>query len=118
MPASASVTVYQSTALAYNGDTSVDCNDSATLSATLTLKPQNTGLAGQTVTFSVGRGKSCSGVTDSNGLAQCSLTFTSKQSPTVTASFSGALCSLLFCDACYRAPQPPTTTSPRPILPA
>jgi hypothetical protein len=63
----------------YSGDTSGEYNDSVTLSATLTDDSNGSSstsgdpLPGETLTFSLGA-ESCSGVTDSGGVASCSVT--------------------------------------------
>jgi len=78
------------TKLVYNGATTGDFDDSVTLSGVLTLSGTTAGVNGQTVTFSVGT-QSCSGVTNTAGLASCPLILNQVPGPyTVTASFAGA----------------------------
>ncbi|MGH7687151.1 MAG: Ig-like domain repeat protein [Candidatus Dormibacteria bacterium] len=62
-----------STTLTYTGATSGDFNDVATVSARLT-DSSSVPLAGQTVTFTVQGTETCSAVTDTSGIASCSLT--------------------------------------------
>jgi alpha-tubulin suppressor-like RCC1 family protein len=45
-----------------------------TYSATLTMRPSGTPLAGQTITFAVGGTSQCTGVTNAQGVATCSTT--------------------------------------------
>lgn len=68
---------------------SSDFNDSATVAATLTdeLGP----VAGQAVTFTLNGAEACTGTTDANGNASCSLTpQEAAGSYTLTASFAGS----------------------------
>jgi hypothetical protein len=76
------------TVLTYNGQTSQDFDDPATLSATL-LDTDSKPVVGVMVSFTIGT-QSCSGTTDAFGHASCPLTLT--QAPgayTVVASFAG-----------------------------
>ncbi|HET7505590.1 MAG TPA: Ig-like domain repeat protein, partial [Kofleriaceae bacterium] len=77
------------TTLTYDGQTSEDFHDAATLAATLVTTDNGTGVSGATIDFALGA-QSCSAVTDSSGHAACSIVIT--QAPgsyTVTASFAG-----------------------------
>jgi hypothetical protein len=79
-----------STTLTYNGATSSDYNDSATLSATLTDTTSGSPIAGAPVTFSLNAAETCSGTTDASGKASCSVTPGEAAGPyTVTASYAG-----------------------------
>lgn len=60
------------TALAYDGATTGDFNDPATVSATLT--DAATSVSGQSVTFTLNGKETCAGVTDTLGRASCQLT--------------------------------------------
>jgi streptogramin lyase len=64
------------TALNYNGATTGDFNDPATVSATLTDTSTATAtpLSGQSVTFTLNGAEACAGVTDGVGHASCQLT--------------------------------------------
>jgi hypothetical protein len=78
------------TTLTYTGATAGHDGESVTLSAVLTLSGTPAGIGGQTISFSVGT-QNCSGVTNSAGLAFCSITLT--QVPgvyTVAAKFAGS----------------------------
>jgi hypothetical protein len=78
------------TTVTYTGVTTQDFHDIANLSATLTLSGTSSGIAGQTINFTLGA-QSCPGTTNAAGLASCSITLT--QIPggyTVTASFAGS----------------------------
>jgi Bacterial Ig-like domain (group 3) len=77
------------TTLTYNGQTSQDFHDTATLAATLVNTDNGTGVSGATIDFALGT-QSCSGVTNGAGHASCG--FVIDQAPggyTVTASFAG-----------------------------
>jgi uncharacterized repeat protein (TIGR01451 family) len=63
----------EETVLTYNGATTSDFNDPATVSATLTDDSSNV-LPGKTINFTLGGVDVCSGVTDVTGTASCSLT--------------------------------------------
>jgi hypothetical protein len=76
------------TALTYDGQTSEDFDDPATLGATLTDVDHHA-VVGVTIAFTLGT-QSCSGVTNGSGRATCTITLT--QAPgayTVAASFAG-----------------------------
>jgi hypothetical protein len=78
------------TTLTYTGATSGDYHDDVTLSAVLTLSGTLAGVAGQTITFTIGT-QSCTGITDATGAASCDLTLNQVPGPyTVTATFAGA----------------------------
>jgi hypothetical protein len=78
------------TTLTYTGATTGDYHDAVTLSATLTLSGTAAGVAGQTITFTIGT-QSCMGVTDGAGAASCSLTLSQIPGPyTVNANFAAA----------------------------
>src|SRR4029077_10927901 len=64
------------TALTYDGATTGDFNDPATVSATLadTSKTTPTPLTGQSVVFTLNGAETCTGVTDASGHAACQLT--------------------------------------------
>jgi hypothetical protein len=73
--------------LSYTGPTSAKKSSKVTVSAKLTHG--STGLPGRTISFTLGS-QSCSGTTDSHGVASCQITL--NQSPgtyTVKASFAG-----------------------------
>jgi hypothetical protein len=78
------------TALIYTGDLADDYHDPATLSALLTLSGTSSGVAGQTITFTLGA-QSCAATTNAAGFASCPpLTLTQIPGPyTVNASFAG-----------------------------
>src|SRR5207253_1863009 len=70
--------------------TTGDYHDLVTLSAVLTLSGTSAGVAGQTITFTLGA-QSCAGVTDAAGAASCDLTLNQIPGPyTVMASFAGS----------------------------
>jgi len=78
------------TTTTYNGDTSGDYHDDVTLAGRLTLSGTSIGIAGQTLSFTIGT-QSCNGITSGSGAASCVLNL--NQVPgayTVTASFAGA----------------------------
>ena len=79
------------TQLTYTGATTGDYHDAVTLSAVLSLSGTSAGIAGQTITFSVGT-QNCSGVTSASGAASCPpLTLNQVPGPyTVTASFAAS----------------------------
>jgi Bacterial Ig-like domain (group 3) len=81
------------TTLSYTGPTSADYNDQFTATAKLTDTATSAGIANETVTFVLGAGtgtETCSGSTDSSGVAQCPLTPNEAAgSYTITASFAG-----------------------------
>jgi Bacterial Ig-like domain (group 3) len=78
------------TTLTYTGATTGDYHDSVTLSATLTLSGTSAGVAGQTITFTLGS-QSCTATTSAAGAASCDLTLNQIPGPyTVNASFAGA----------------------------
>ena len=61
------------TTTTYTGPTSGDYHDSISLSATLTNNLNSQGVAGKTISFSVGA-ESCSATTDASGVATCPVT--------------------------------------------
>ncbi|HEV2374756.1 MAG TPA: Ig-like domain repeat protein [Streptosporangiaceae bacterium] len=61
------------TTTTYNGPVSGDYNDPVTLSATLTSQLTSQGVAGESISFTLGA-ESCSGTTDANGFASCTVT--------------------------------------------
>jgi hypothetical protein len=77
------------TTLTYDGATTADYHDSATLSATLTRTDDGSAVPGKTVHFTMAA-ESCDATTDSSGRASCTIV---PQQPagqyTVTASFAG-----------------------------
>jgi hypothetical protein len=78
------------TTVTYTGVTAQDFHDVANLSATLTLSGTASGLAGQTITFTLGT-QGCAGTTNAAGVAACNITLT--QTPglyTVIANFAGS----------------------------
>jgi hypothetical protein len=80
------------TSITYTGPTSVTAGSSATLSAELTNS--GTGLNGQTVTITLGTGKSaqsCTGTTNSSGAASCTIANVDQitGSVAVTVSYTG-----------------------------
>ena len=77
------------TTVTYTGPASGDYNDSVSLSATLTNSSDNTGVANETLNFSLGA-ESCSATTNSNGNASCSVTpLDSPGSYSAGVSFAG-----------------------------
>lgn len=78
------------TTLAYLGDTSAGSGGTATLRAKLTDASGNP-VTGATVAFALPE-ESCSGTTDGNGVAQCTVTVveTAGSAPTVSATFGGS----------------------------
>ncbi len=82
----------KATTLTYNGDTTQDFDDPATLAATLkdaSVSPAAP-IVNATVSFKLGS-QSCSGVTNGSGRAQCTITINQipGSSYSVTASFAG-----------------------------
>ena len=78
------------TALTYNGATTSDYNDAATVSATLTDDSSNP-IGGKAIGFTLNGAEVCSAVTDSTGVASCSITPGEAAGPyVVVASFSDA----------------------------
>jgi streptogramin lyase len=69
-------TASDATALTYDGATTGDFNDPATVSATLvdTSTTPATPLSGQSVAFTLNGAETCTGVTDASGRAACQLT--------------------------------------------
>ena len=64
----------EDTALTYTGATTQDYHDPATMSAHLFDPTDNVGIAGKTLTFTLGVGDTCSaGPTDSSGNASCTI---------------------------------------------
>ena len=78
------------TTTTYTGATSGDYNDVVTLKAHLKNNDNSLGVAGKTVSFSVGA-ESCSGTTNSSGDASCSVTLADLPggSYSVVATFTG-----------------------------
>jgi hypothetical protein len=80
------------TTTTYTGATTGDYHDTVTLSAVLTLSGTTLGVAGQTITFTLGNQPCPPQTTNPSGFASCSLTL--NQQPglpyTVKASFAGA----------------------------
>ncbi len=77
------------TTVTYTGATAGDYHDNVTLSAVLSLSGTSAGVAGETITFTIGT-QSCTGVTDAAGAASCDLTLNQiPGSYTVTATFAG-----------------------------
>ncbi|GAC1611755.1 MAG: hypothetical protein NVS3B26_27780 [Mycobacteriales bacterium] len=79
------------TTITYNGATSQDYHDPATVSAVLTTD-DGLAVAGKTVTFQIGSSPSdvCSALTDATGTASCTITPTQASGPyTMTAAFGG-----------------------------
>jgi hypothetical protein len=86
---SAVVVSKRNTSLTYSGATTADFNDAVTLKATLDNSATSTGLAGQTLVFTLGT-QSCSGTTDASGEASCLLTPTQDPgSYTVKVDYAG-----------------------------
>jgi hypothetical protein len=78
------------TTTVYDGATTGDYHDDVTLSGKLTLSGTSIGVAGQTLTFTIGS-QSCSGTTAASGAASCVLDLDQVPGPyTVTASFAGS----------------------------
>ena len=78
------------TTTTYGGATTGDFHDDVTLSGTLTLSGTPIGVAGQTLSFTIGA-QSCSGTTNTSGAASCTLNLNQVPGPyTVTASFAGS----------------------------
>jgi streptogramin lyase len=80
------------TALTYDGATTGDFNDPATVSATLsdTSTTPATPLSGQNVVFTLNAAETCTGVTDAQGHASCQLTpGETSGTYSVAASFAG-----------------------------
>jgi hypothetical protein len=77
------------TTLTYDGATTSDFNDPASLSATLTRTDNSAPIEGKTVTFTMGS-ESCTQTTAPSGQASCSITPSEAAGPfTVTAAFAG-----------------------------
>jgi PKD repeat protein len=82
------VVVTRPTTLTYNGATSGDYRDSVSLSGTLTDTATAAPIANEQISFSVGS-KGCTGNTDANGHAHCSVTLgDTAGSYTASASFT------------------------------
>ena len=97
-----------STSLTYTGPTTVTNGQSVTLSGTLTTNEPSAGtdVSGKTVTFTVGSGsslQSCTAVTNSSGVAACTITSVNQSTGTVaiTSSFGG--------DTYYQSSTTPST---------
>ena len=87
--ATTTILTQQPTSLAYDGDTTADYRDPATLSATLTSTETGLPVANESVTLTMGS-TSCSGLTDPAGHASCSVVVSDPAgSYPVTASFAG-----------------------------
>ena len=102
------VVTHEETALSYTGATSAVNGQSVTLSGVLsTDDPAGAGVAGRTVTFTLGGGstaQACAGTTDASGAASCVVTAV-EQAPgavAVAASFAG--------DAFYQPASSPAAT--------
>ena len=103
------VVTHEETALSYTGATSAVNGQSVTLSGVLSTDDPvaGTGVAGKTVTFTLGGGstaQTCTGTTGATGVASCVIT-TVEQAPgavAVAASFAG--------DAFYQPASSPATT--------
>jgi len=79
----------EETALSYNGATTSDFNDAATVSATLT-EDGAAPIAGVTLSFTLDGQAPCTGTTDATGKASCSITPNEAAGTyTLTASFAG-----------------------------
>ena len=79
------------TTLTYDGATTGDYNDPATLSATLIRNAGSVPIVGATVTFDLDGVETCSGTTNASGRASCQVTpGEAAGSYTVHASFAGA----------------------------
>lgn len=79
------------TTLTYNGATTSDFHDPATVSATLTSQVTNSPIPGQTVVFTLNGAETCNGVTDASGKASCSITPNEAAgSYSLVASFAGS----------------------------
>lgn len=77
------------TTLTYDGATTSDFNDPAVLYAKLTRRDTTAPIAGATVSFTMAS-ESCSGTTDANGEASCTITPSEAAAAfTVTATFAG-----------------------------
>ncbi len=77
------------TTLSYDGATTADFHDAATLSATLTRQYDSAPVAGKSVHFTMAS-ESCDATTDASGQAACSITPQEPAGPqTVKASFAG-----------------------------
>ncbi len=77
------------TTLTYNGDTTADYHDAATLSATLTRTDNSAAISGKAVTLTMGA-ESCSQTTGIDGKAACTIIPSEPASaPGVTATFAG-----------------------------
>ena len=78
------------TTTTYGGATTGDYHDDVTLSGKLTLSGTPIGIAGQTLSFTIGA-QSCSDTTAASGVASCTLNLNQVPGPyTVTASFAGS----------------------------
>jgi hypothetical protein len=90
------------TALTYTGATGGDFNDPATVSAQLVDTNTNRPVPNESVTFTLNGTETCTGTSDSNGKASCSITPGEAAGPyTLSVSFAG--------DSSYAAS---STTSP------
>jgi len=89
--ASAPFTITQEESeLTYTGATTADYHDAFTASATLTDPEGGAPIEGETVSFTLGVGDSCSATTSALGVAECSITPTQAAgSYSVVASFAG-----------------------------
>jgi hypothetical protein len=78
------------TTTTYTGDTTGDYHDDVTLAGKLTLSGTQIGIAGQTLTFTIGA-QSCNGTTTASGAASCTLNLNQVPGPyTVSADFAGS----------------------------
>ncbi len=75
----------------YNGGTTAEYHDPFTASATLTDPEDGLPIAGKAIAFTLGTGDTCSGTTNSSGIASCSITPTQipGSSYSVKAEFAG-----------------------------
>ena len=84
---SPSISVYQDTQLSVSSVTAV-AGAQTMVSAKLLAEPSNTPLAGQTVQITPGgEASACSAITDSTGVASCTVTYAAAGSFTASASF-------------------------------
>jgi hypothetical protein len=77
------------TNLTYTGSLSSDYHDQFTASATLTDATGGAPIAGESITFTLGTGNTCSANTDPSGIASCSITPTQTGTQNMVASFAG-----------------------------
>jgi hypothetical protein len=76
--------------LTYTGPSTADYNDPTSFTAHLIDPADNTSISGQSVSFDLGNGDTCSAFTDASGNATCSITpQQAPGSPLLSVSFSG-----------------------------